>query len=73
MNHYNQVATRYHKISGRDINPGEVLRVVAISEKDAAIMNGMAEEHGFKYVLVPEKKAAEEKPIAKTSKNVKDA
>lgn len=56
---YNEVATRYQKIGNRDVKEGEVVRTVAISERDAEIMNGTVgtrpDEPGFKYVLAEEK------------------
>ena len=64
MNKYQEICTRYQKIGTREFSTGQVVRTVAISDKDAAIMNGMVAEHGFKYVLI---KAAEptEKEIRK--------
>jgi hypothetical protein len=65
---YNEVATRFQKIGNRDVKEGEVVRTVAISERDAEIMNGTVgiypDEPGFKYVLA-EAKEPTEKEIRK--------
>jgi hypothetical protein len=60
---YNEVATRYQKIGNREVKEGEVVRTVAISERDAEIMNGTVgtrpDEPGFKYVLAETKEPTE--------------
>lgn len=51
LKRYNEVCTRHQMIGTREFNTGDVVRTVAISERDAAINNSMTKEHGYKYVL----------------------
>jgi hypothetical protein len=51
MNKYNEITTSHKVIGGREFNKGQTVRTVAISERDAKIMNSQP-EHGFEYVLI---------------------
>ena len=51
MKRYNEVTIRHMMIGDREFQKGSIVRVVAISEKQAAIMNEMKNELGLEYVL----------------------
>lgn len=51
MKRYNEVTIRHMFIGDREFQKGSIVRVVAISEKQAAIMNEMKNELGLEYVL----------------------
>ena len=63
MNKYKEICLRHQMIGNREFNRGDVVRTVAISERDAAIMNGMSRDHGFEYVKIEEPKQKTEKEL----------
>lgn len=74
MNKYKEVATKYHKDGQREFFAGDVIRICAMSEKDAAILNDMAEDHGRKYVIHEVDKENFSKPLKRdeTGDTMKD-
>ena len=55
LKRYEAICTKHQNIGNREFAKGDVVRIVSLSDRDAAIMNGTESEHGFKYVLVKEK------------------
>lgn len=68
LNRYKEIAMRFHMIGMRKINEGDVIRTVAISERDAKIMNELEESRDelqggcrYQYVLIEEGPLKKEK------------
>jgi hypothetical protein len=70
MNKYKQTCLRHQMVGMREFNRGDVVRTVAISERDAAILNDMSKDSGFEYVLIEQPKP-EPKPVEKTEKEIR--
>ena len=56
MDRYNEVTIRHKIIGNREFIEGATIRTCSLSERDAAILNGMQKDNGFKYVKVEEVK-----------------